>query len=372
MSSVDERVVKMRFDNAQFERGVQQTLTSLDNLKRKLQFNGVANGLNAIVNTINGARMSKSLNSINSGMDTINRRFSALGVAGMEVVKRLTNAALNSVTRVATAIPNQIKAGGWARALNLENAQFQLNGLGIAWDKINNDIQYAVNGTAYGLDAAAKVAGQLAASNIEVSDSALTATKSVDDFSAACIGQTSAALKGNGQLDEMATALRSISGVASMSNSSFEEIGQIYTRVAGQGRVMADDLNSIASRGLNAAATLGKYLGKTETEVRDMVSKGQIDFKTFSDAMYDAYADQAVKANNTFQGALSNTKSALSRIGADVADDLLPALTKILNSCRNLFNQVHKWIQPILDSLGKLVSTVGDVISPIILSLIHI
>lgn len=362
MSSVDERIVQMRFDNAQFESGVRQTLSSLDKLKQGLKFNAAINGANVLQNAFNGIK----LGGINRSVDQLNRKFSSLGIAGMEIVKRVTNDVLNSVTRVATAIPNQIKAGGWARALNLENAQFQLKGLGVTWDKINNDIQYAVNGTAYGLDSAAKVAGQLAASNIEVSDSALTATKSVDDFSAACIGQTSAALKGNGQLDEMATALRSISGVAAMSNSSFEEIGQIYTRVAGQGRVFADDLNSIASRGLNASATLGKYLGKTEAEVRDMVSKGQIDFKTFSDAMYDAYADQAVKANNTFQGALSNTKSALSRIGADVADDLLPALTKILNSCRLLFNQVHKWIQPVLDSTGKLVSQIGDTLSPII------
>lgn len=362
MSSVDERIVQMRFDNAQFESGVRQTLSSLDKLKQGLKFDAAINGANVLQNAFNGIK----LGGINRSVDQLNRKFSSLGIAGMEIVKRVTNTALDSVTRVATAIPNQIKAGGWARALNLENAQFQLKGLGVTWDKINNDIQYAVNGTAYGLDSAAKVAGQLAASNIEVSDSALTATKSVDDFSAACIGQTSAALKGNGQLDEMATALRSISGVAAMSNSSFEEIGQIYTRVAGQGRVFADDLNSIASRGLNASATLGKYLGKTEAEVRDMVSKGQIDFKTFSDAMYDAYADQAVKANNTFQGALSNTKSALSRIGADVADDLLPALTKILNSCRLLFNQVHKWIQPVLDSTGKLVSQIGDTLSPII------
>lgn len=362
MSSIDERVVEMRFDNAQFEHGVKQTLSSLDKLKAGLKFDNALNGMNVLQNAFNGLK----LGNIGRSVDQINNKFSALGIAGMEVVKRVTNAALNSVNRIATAIPNQIKQGGWSRALNLENAQFQLKGLGVTWDKVNNDIQYAVNGTAYGLDAAAKVAGQLAASGIQVSDSALTATKSVDDFSTSCMGMKSAELKSTNQLDEMSTALRSISGVAAMTNTSYEEIGQIFTRVAGQGRVFATDLNSISARGINAAATLANYLGTTETEVRDMVSKGLIDFKTFSDAMYDAYADQAVKANETFQGALSNTKSALSRIGADVADDLIPALTKILNSCRLLFNQVHKWIQPVLDSTGRLVAMVGDTLSPII------
>lgn len=38
---VDSRVVEMRFDNAQFERNVKTTMSTLDKLKEKLKFSGV-------------------------------------------------------------------------------------------------------------------------------------------------------------------------------------------------------------------------------------------------------------------------------------------------------------------------------------------
>lgn len=108
MSSIDERVVEMRFDNQQFERGVSQTLTTLDKLKEGLKFNNALNGVGLIQNAISNLK----LGGISSGIDQINNKFSVLGVAGMEIVRKLTDAALSAVSKVVTAIPNQIKSGG--------------------------------------------------------------------------------------------------------------------------------------------------------------------------------------------------------------------------------------------------------------------
>ena len=83
----------------------------------------------------------------------------------------------------------------------------------------------------------------------------------------------------------MRTALRAVSGVAAMTNSEYEDIGRVFTTVAGNGRLMGDQLQQLSSRGINAAATLANYLGKTEGEIRDMTSKGKIDFATFAAAM---------------------------------------------------------------------------------------
>ena len=43
--TVDERVVEMRFDNKQFEQNVQTSLSTLDKLKRSLNLDGAAKGL---------------------------------------------------------------------------------------------------------------------------------------------------------------------------------------------------------------------------------------------------------------------------------------------------------------------------------------
>ncbi|AXQ61262.1 tape measure protein [Streptomyces phage LibertyBell] len=45
MSSIDERVVQMKFQNADFVRGVEQTLAALDRLNKGLQLQGVTKGL---------------------------------------------------------------------------------------------------------------------------------------------------------------------------------------------------------------------------------------------------------------------------------------------------------------------------------------
>ena len=46
--TIDERVVEMRFDNAQFERNVSTSMSTLDRLKQSLDFSGLSLGLDAV------------------------------------------------------------------------------------------------------------------------------------------------------------------------------------------------------------------------------------------------------------------------------------------------------------------------------------
>jgi len=48
MSSVDERIVQMKFENAAFQQGVQQTISSLERLNKSLQLQGAAKGLQGV------------------------------------------------------------------------------------------------------------------------------------------------------------------------------------------------------------------------------------------------------------------------------------------------------------------------------------
>ena len=50
-TTIDQRVVEMRFDNKQFEQNVSTTMSSLDKLKGKLNFNGATQGLEELRNT---------------------------------------------------------------------------------------------------------------------------------------------------------------------------------------------------------------------------------------------------------------------------------------------------------------------------------
>lgn len=317
MSSVDERIVQMKFDNNQFESGVKQTLNSLDNLKKGLNFQN-----------------------IESGVSALQKRFSTLGIVGMEVTKRLTNAVIDTGKKMVDATLGQIKSGGMNRALNMEQARFQLEGLKLiekegqklangqvvsaeraeqSWKAALDTINYGVQDTAYGLDAAAKAASMFGASGMS--------------------------------LEEMKTPLRAISGVAAMTGSSYENIADIFTTVAGNGRLMGEQLLQLSSRGLNAAATIADYYNdthegakKTEKDIREMVSKGEIDFATFSAAMDSAFGQHAKDANETFTGSLANMKTALSRIGADFAQPYMKAMIPVHNATGGAIKEVQKWL----------------------------
>lgn len=305
-NNTDERVVSMRFDNRDFERNAEKSLKTLDRLDSQLNLTSGIKGFEAI----------------GSAIEKVSDRFSAFGIMGATVLSNLTNSVINFSKNVLTAIPRQIIEGGKKRALNIEAAKFQLGGLGIAWGDIYDNIDKAVSGTAYGLDEAAKVAAQLAASGVAYGDAE----------------------------SDMAHALRGISGVAAMTNSSYEEIGSVFSTVAGQGKLMTIQLRQLEARGLNAAATLAKSMGKTEEELRDMVTKGEVDFLTFARAMDDAFGEHATKANETFNGAFSNMKAALSRIGADFATPTIEGLKAFYNEARNVFNNVRKQTRPFAEN----------------------
>lgn len=308
----------MEFDNKQFENGAKTTMSTLDKLKQSLNFGSSVNSLSRL----ESAGRSFSLKGITDSIDVVCDRFSTMGVVGQTIIQNLTNSAIAMARKITGIVTTPIIEGGKTRALNIEQAKFQLQGLGVAWDTIKDDINYGVKDTAYGLDAAAKVASQLVASNIEVGDS-------------------------------MKTALRAVSGVAAMTNSSYEEIGHIFTTVAGNGKLMTEQLRMLSARGLNIAAELGKQLGKTEAEIRDMVTKGQIDFKTFANAMDKAFGEHAKDANKTFTGALSNMRAALSRIGADLATPAFENLRKAINSLTPVIDGVHESLKPLIEILTK-------------------
>lgn len=295
----DERIVSMEFDNAKFESGAKQTMSTLDKLNEKLKLKGAAEGSENVQKSVDRVDFS----SMEKSIQNIERRFSTLGIVGMNVINKITNGIAGSVKQLEAATIGQIKSGGWNRAMNIANAKFQIEGLGFAWEEVEKAVSYGVKDTAYGLDAAASAASQLAASGV--------------DFK-----KTIETVNGQG-LTAMHKSLRAISGVAAMTNSSYEDISRIFTTVAGNGRLMGDQLLQLSSRGMNAAAKLAEVLGTTEEAVRDMVTKGQIDFQTFAFAMDDAFGQHAKEANKTFTGALSNMKAALSRVGEIFADPIV-------------------------------------------------
>lgn len=327
----------MEFKNSEFEKNAAKTLQTLQELKTKLNNNFSTKG----PEQLNQAIKAVDVSPITKGLDTVQLKFNALQIAGKRVIENITDAAMNAIHKVTNLIQaplNQIKQGGAARAQNIEQAKFMLSGLGIEWKDIVDDINYGVQDTAYGLDAAAKVASQLVASNVQLGA-------------------------------DMQASLRGVSGVAAMTNSTYEEIGHIFTSVAGQGKLMSMQLQQFSLRGLNVAADLAKSMGTTEAAIREMVTKGQIDFMTFARAMDELYGGHAKEANNTFTGALSNTKAALSRLGADIQSQKFESFRIILLDVTAQLKELKKAIKPAEDAIISMMDAVGKLVSSFIKSI---
>jgi tape measure domain-containing protein len=100
MSSVDQRVVDMRFNNQQFERGVQTSVRSLDRLRAGLNLDGATRSLS----NLDRAGKNFSLAGIAAGVEHIASKFTALGVIGFTVMRRLTNSAINAGMNITKAL----------------------------------------------------------------------------------------------------------------------------------------------------------------------------------------------------------------------------------------------------------------------------
>lgn len=103
-SVVEERVVEMRIDNAKFEAGAKKTISILEELDRSLK------GL--------GKEHADGFDSIENSLDKVTDRFSAMGIVGDQVIRNLTNKAMELVGQlknVATMLTTKQIDAGWSK-----------------------------------------------------------------------------------------------------------------------------------------------------------------------------------------------------------------------------------------------------------------
>lgn len=376
-STIENKVVKVSFDHKDFDKGLDESKKELEKYEKKLKMDDGVKALSAFQKSLNAIDLSGFSKSINA----IEGRLSTFGIMGAEITRKVTDSMISAVTNLYATTMGQIKSGGKARATNIEQAHFLLQGLLGDEEKVQEIMDVAmdsVDGTAYGFDQAAKAAAQFVASG-------LTA-------------------------DELVTPLKAVAGVAATTSSDYSALANIFTKIAGQGRAMTGELNQLSSYGINAAATLAEYFngvsdgtiqvskevqneingawakaevsdkvkdmlgegGKmTEGAIRELASQSAITFRIFSDALGQRFGEHAKKANETVNGAMANAKASLSRIGAEFYSPLIEQngpLVKMFNSLRVAINVAKKDLEaffadilPIAEKVIGLVTSIADV-----------
>ena len=95
-TTIDERVVEMRFDNRQFEAGVKTSLSTLDKLKEGLDLDGAAKGLKGL----GDAAKKCDLSTLSNSVETVRMKFSALEVMAVTALSNITNSVINTGKRM--------------------------------------------------------------------------------------------------------------------------------------------------------------------------------------------------------------------------------------------------------------------------------
>ena len=99
-TTIDQRVVEMRFDNRHFENNVSTTMSTLDKLKQKLHLDGATKGLE----NVGDAAKKVDMNGLATGVEAVRTRFSALEVMGVTALANITNSAVNAGKRMIKAL----------------------------------------------------------------------------------------------------------------------------------------------------------------------------------------------------------------------------------------------------------------------------
>ena len=134
MSSVDNRVVKMIFDNEEFEKKAGTTLDTLDKLKNSLDFSDATKGMDQIEESASGVDFS----ALAEGVQALQDRFSVMGEFVHNIFMDMVNTAVDTGKRIADALViTPVKEGFSEYELQINAVQTIKASTGESVDTIN-------------------------------------------------------------------------------------------------------------------------------------------------------------------------------------------------------------------------------------------
>jgi tape measure domain-containing protein len=187
-TTVDERVVEMRFDNKQFEQNIQTSLSSLDKLKKSLNLEGAAKGLETVNDAANKCR--GNMSPLSNAVETVRVRFSALEVMAITALQNITNSALAAGKNLVSAFTiDPIKSG-------FEEYETQINAVqtilantsskGTTLDQVNNaldELNHYADMTIYNFTEMTRNIGTFTAAGVDL-DTSVAAIKGIANLAA--------------------------------------------------------------------------------------------------------------------------------------------------------------------------------------------
>ena len=223
-TTIDQRVVEMRFDNAHFEKNVQTTISTLDKLKEKLHLTGASKGLE----TINNASKNNNIGMLGQAAEQVGIKFSAMQVAGVTAIARITNSVMSMGEKMIKAVTiDPVKTGFQEYETQMNAVQTILANTSSKGNDIH-DVNKA-------LDELNKYADQTIYNFTEM-------TRNIGTFTAAGVG-----------LETSVAAIKGIANLAAVSGSTSQQASTAMYQLSqalAAGTVKLQDWNSVVNAGM--------------------------------------------------------------------------------------------------------------------------
>lgn len=266
MSSVDNKVVVMKFDNKSFEDNMSTTMRSLQKLKDSLAFTGGAKGME----DVQAASQNVTLSGMGTAIDGVSARFVALSTIAITALSNITNRAVDAGINIAKSLTlDQVMSGFQEYELNMNSIQTIL-----ANTKSKGSTLEDVNKA---LDELNTYADQTIYNFAEMS-------RNIGTFTAAGV-----------DLDTSVSSIKGIANLAAISGSSSMQAStamyQLSQAIAA-GSVKLMDWNSVVNAGMGG-----------EVFQKALFESGKA-LKTIEGVGIDTTFEQWTAAGNTFRGSL--------------------------------------------------------------------
>lgn len=273
--TVDERVVSMRFDNAQFERGAKQTMDTLNQLEKSLSLDGAKRGLQEAGKAIN----SFSLEGIASQIDSLRAKFDWKSIIGVTALMNIANDVVNTFKNMVNQISiAPIKQGFEEYELKMGAVQTMIASTGESLETVN---------------------GYLEQLN-------LYADKTIYSFSD--MTQNIGKFTNNGvKLEDAVKAIQGISNAAAVAGANSNEASRAmynFSQALSQGSVKLIDWKSIQNANM-ATVDFKQNLIDTAVAMGTLKKKGDQYVSTTTDL--SGKVSDAFDANKMFNESLSHS-----------------------------------------------------------------
>jgi tape measure domain-containing protein len=401
MSSIDERVVKMRLDNSQFEQGINKTSGLLSKLKQALNLDKSVESINNVDKAVSGV----SFNPLTSGLQGVQSGFNAMGAVAFSVLNRMTNAAIDAGKSITNALTASVRDGFAEYETQMNAVQTILantQSKGSTIDDVNSALDtlntYA-DKTIYNFTEMTRNIGTFTAAGVDLQTSvdsikgianlAAVSGSSSAQASQAMYQLSQAIAAGKVQLMDWNSVVNAGMGGEVFQNALKRTAENFGTNVDGmiqkygsfresltEGGWLTTDVLTETLKQLSGAYTEADLVsqGYTEEQAKQIVQLANTaegaatDVKTFSQLIDTTKEALGSGWTNTFEiifGDFEEAKelwSGVANVISDVVNRSSESRNNLLQGWKDLGGRTEliKGLSNVFESLGKVLSTVGN------------